>query len=240
MNESLPYASTGPQHAVAPESGPKLLAILSDQRPRARHLKAMLGEHAGDHFDIEIHDLQDASSEIRQRPPDVVLLDIQSEGNDPLYYLKQLRSNWPDIAIIILTRDTNAALAQRALRAGAAAYLTDQEASALLTRAVETIAAGERFVSDDVMQGILHGMVETGRRESRLHIEMLSDREMVVFQMLGRGKTFREIARELNLNIKTVATHGNNIRRKLHSRDNRHLMRMSRDWMEEDQLRRRR
>jgi DNA-binding NarL/FixJ family response regulator len=225
---------------ISPATGfrPEVLAIFADHRQHAFRLKALLEPYLTGGLNIELHDLREALMNTRQPRPAMVLLDIQSEGNDPLYFIKHLKQHWPDIAIIVLTGDTNASLAQRALRAGASAYLTAQEAHALLPDAVETIASGERFVSDDIMQGILHGMVENGRKESRLPIEMLSDREMVIFQMIGRGKPFRDIAGELNLNIKTVATHCNNIRRKLHSRDNRHLMRMSRDWVEEEQLQR--
>ncbi|MGA1194221.1 MAG: LuxR C-terminal-related transcriptional regulator [Kiritimatiellia bacterium] len=236
MKASLLCASTAPDQAGATETGSKRLAIFADLQPRARQLKDLLEQGVHGHFDIEYHDLTDAGIAKNQRPPEVALLDIQSHGFDLLYFIKQMKLKWPGIAIIVLTRDANASLARRALRAGASAYLTAEEAQALLPSAIETIAAGERFVSDNIMQGILHGMVETGRSENRLPIEMLSDREMVIFQMIGRGKSLREIADELNLNIKTVATHCGNIRRKLHSRDNRHLIRMSRDWVEEEQL----
>lgn len=238
MKTSLLHPGASTERSIAAGRASEALAIFADHRQRGLHLKAMLEQHQGRGFSIALHDVRDALINKRQPRPAMIILDVQSEGSDPLYYIKQLRQHWPGIAIITLARDSNASLARRALRAGASAYLTAHEAPALLPRAVETILAGERFVSDDVMQGILHGMVETGQKESRLPIEMLSDREMVIFQMIGRGKPFRDIAGELNLNIKTVATHCINIRRKLHSRDNRHLMRMSRDWVEEEQLQR--
>lgn len=161
----------------------------------------------------------------------MVILDIQDTAIDPLQHIKQIKQSAPDITIVIIASDSNAALAQRALRAGASAYLTNEEAETMLATALEQVASGERFVSEEIMQGILHGMVEVSHGENRIPIEMLSDREMVIFQMIGHGKPFREIAEELNVNIKTVATHCNNIRRKLHSRDNRHLTRLCQSWV---------
>ena len=80
------------------------------------------------------------------------------------------------------------------------------------------------------MQGILHGMTENPECDTHIPVEVLSDREMMVFQLLGKGKCPRNIAEELGVNIKTVATHCNNIRRKLHTPDNRHLTKISLDW----------
>ncbi|HMO52073.1 MAG TPA: response regulator transcription factor [Kiritimatiellia bacterium] len=182
---------------------------------------------------VDVITFKDDFDRIGSPSPALVVLDIEEIAADPLHYLKQIRQFAPEAGVLTISRIRNADLASRLLRAGSSAYLTDVEADELLPAALEHVAAGERFVSEEVMQGILHGMVETGMGENRLPIEMLSDREMVVFQLIGQGRTFREVADELGVNIKTVATHCNNIRRKLHSRDNRHLTRISRTWVAE-------
>jgi DNA-binding NarL/FixJ family response regulator len=209
------------------------ILVYADDKERSSHLEKLVHLSVKADFHIEKSTLKDGIHLAKERQPRMAILDIQDDRMDPLMFVKQIKQGAPEIRLIIIARDMNSALIQRALRAGASAYLTADEAETMLATALEQVLSGERFVSDDVMQGILHGMVESGPHEDRIPIELLSDREMVIFQMLGQGKPFREIALELNLNIKTVATHCNNIRRKLHSRDNRQLTRLSQHWVAE-------
>lgn len=161
----------------------------------------------------------------------LIILDAEEPGIDPLHWIKQVHTVQPETPVMIITTTCDPMLASRALRAGALAYLCSDEVNTLLGEAITKVAASERFVSENVMQGILHGIVETVHSESNLPVQLLSDREMMVFQLLGTGKAIRTIAGELGVNTKTVSTHCNNIRRKLQTPDNQHLAKISREWV---------
>lgn len=161
----------------------------------------------------------------------LVILDTEAGHLDPLYWIKQIHNSCPGAAVMLVAPSNDPNLASRALRAGANAYIASDLFDAQFQSALNLISMGERYVSEDVMQGILHGIVQTSSAESHVPVESLSDREMMVFQLLGEGKVIRTIADELGVNIKTVATHCNNIRRKLSTTDNRQLSELSRDWV---------
>jgi len=168
---------------------------------------------------------------IRHGKPKLIILDAEEPGIDPLQWIKQVRIVLPETPVMLITTTCDPMLASRSLRAGALAYLCSDEVNTLMGEAITKIASNERFVSENVMQGILHGIVETFHNESNLPIQLLSDREMMVFQLLGTGKAIRTIAGELGVNIKTVSTHCNNIRRKLQTPDNQRLSEISREWV---------
>jgi len=204
---------------------------MSDDAGRARNLQRLLSATLYAPLAVTIMTIKAGLEALRHALPALLFLDMQDRDADPLHGLKQVRNVVSDVPVILVTAGNDPIVASRALRAGASAYLAGEDLVAMLPSALEHVSVGERYVTEDVMQGILHDMVDSGEGESRVPVESLSDREMMVFQLLGRGKTLRHIADELGVNIKTVATHCNNIRRKLHTPDNRHLCRISRDWM---------
>jgi DNA-binding NarL/FixJ family response regulator len=206
--------------------------MLSDDATRARRIESLFNQRAElPAAHVQIHPLRENGTEAAARATGLLVIDAQDGNLDPLYWLKLIRQANPSAPILLIAASADPLLASRALRAGATAFLAPGEVTNLIDQAIEHIALGERFVSEDIMQGILHGMADTTEDENRLPVETLSDREMVVFQLLGKGKPVGRIAQELGVNIKTVATHCNNIRRKLRTPDNRHLTRLSQDWV---------
>lgn len=220
----------------APLPGAMKVVIFADQAERAARLREQIASSKHGTCETQLMSLRSGIESLHPPMPELAILDVQETGIDPLHYIKQLQQVAPATRIVIISRASTATLAQRALRAGASAFLTNEEVEPMLIIALERIMAGERFVSDEIMQGILHGMVETGDDDDHVPVEALSDREMVIFQMVGLGKPFRQIASELNVNIKTVATHCNNIRRKLHRPDNRALMDLCQSWVKESHV----
>ena len=225
------YSLTSDRHDLT-EGGdtPSGVLILSNDAARTRALESALNAAIGSGMLVQSGSLKSDIDAMNREQPALILLDAQDPTMDPLHELKRVRNHHPSAPLILLHATTDALVASRALRAGATAFLATRELGGLLRPAIEKALAGERFVSEEVMQGILHGMTENPESESRIPIEILSDREMMVFQLLGKGKCPRNIAEELGVNIKTVATHCNNIRRKLHTPDNQHLTKISLDW----------
>jgi two-component system invasion response regulator UvrY len=143
---------------------------------------------------------------------DVVLLDIALPDISGLEILKQLRSLKPDLQILILSMYPERQYAIRALRAGAAGYLTKESAPAELIAAIRQVSQGRKYVTQSLAEKLA---AELGGEVEQEPHETLSDREYQVMCLLAAGKTITEIATELSLSIKTVSTYRTRILDKL-------------------------
>lgn len=141
---------------------------------------------------------------LRQTPCDVLLLDISMPGKDGLTLLKEVRSKWPGIAVVILSMHPERQYASRALRAGALSYLTKDGVPEQLLEAIRTVAGGRRYVSE-VLANLLAD--QFAGEQGKLPHETLSDREYKVLVSIGAGKSVAEIADELFLSANTVKTY---------------------------------
>ncbi|MGD1147037.1 MAG: response regulator transcription factor [Thermoanaerobaculaceae bacterium] len=160
---------------------------------------------------------QEVMVEARRTPCDVVLLDIGMPGRSGLDVLKQLRAEHPGLSVLILTMYPEEQYAVRALRAGAAGYLTKDSGPEELVNAVRKVASGGRYVTMRAAESLAFEV--QGRLRQSPH-EALSDRELQVLCMIARGKTVNEIAAELTLSAKTVSTYRSRVLAKLNLRNN--------------------
>jgi DNA-binding NarL/FixJ family response regulator len=145
----------------------------------------------------------------------VVLLDIKLRGGSGLELLGWLRRERPQLPILVLTVYPEEQYAIRAIKAGAAGFLTKESAPERLIEAVRKVAAGGRYVSAELAE-TLASMV-AGEASGSPH-ERLSDREFEVLKMLACGKTVSEVADDLSLSVKTVSTHRTRILKKMNMR----------------------
>ncbi len=180
-------------------------------------LKHILGQTGEISVVGEACDGQEVMAEARKTPCDVVLLDIGMPGRSGLDVLKQLRAEHPSVAVLMLTMYPEEQYAVRALRAGAAGYITKDSAPDELVSAVRKVASGGRYVSMRTAESLAFEV--QGRFRQAPH-EALSDRELQVLCMIARGKTVKEIADELKLSPKTVSTYRSRVLAKLNLRNN--------------------
>jgi two-component system invasion response regulator UvrY len=146
---------------------------------------------------------------LRTRPVDAVILDVGLGDRDGIEVLKQIRASFPRLPVLMVSMYSEDVYAIRALRAGASGYIEKSAAPELLLAAVRRIAAGGKWVSAAMTERLT---AQIGSQPSgSLPHERLSDREFEVFRLLGNGKSVTEIARALNLSVKTVSTHGMHI-----------------------------
>jgi len=153
---------------------------------------------------------------------DVVILDVSMPGGSGLEVLKQIRRTWPELPVIILTMYPEEHYAIRALKAGASGYLTKENAPEELVAAIKKAAQGGKYVSASLAEK-LASYLEADTRKP-LH-ERLSDREYEVMCMIGRGRTSTQIARELNLSVKTISTYRSRILEKMGMENNAEIIR---------------
>ena len=142
---------------------------------------------------------------LRTRLVDAVILDIGLGDRDGIEVLKQIRASFPHMPVLMISMHSEDVFAIRALRAGASGYIEKSAPPELLLVAMRRIAAGGKYVST-AMTDRLTTRVASHATASLPH-ERLSDREFEVFRLLGSGKSVTEIARALNLSVKTVSTH---------------------------------
>jgi len=146
---------------------------------------------------------------LRTRPVDAVILDVGLGDRDGIEVLKQIRASFPRIPVLMMSMHSEDVYAMRALRSGASGYIEKSAAPEMLLAAVRRVAGGGRWVSDSMTERLMAQI--GGESTSALPHERLSDREFEVFRLLGSGNSVTEIARSLNLSVKTVSTHRMNI-----------------------------
>ena len=160
----------------------------------------------------EARDGHDVLRHVREGDFDVLLLDMSMPGKSGMELIKQVRTEKPKLRILVLSMHQEHQYAVRALKAGASGYLTKDSASAQLVAAIRKVAAGGAFISAEVAEQLALGAMP--QSEGPPHAS-LSDREYQVFRQLVSGTTVSDIARQLNLSVKTVSTHKAHLMEKL-------------------------
>ena len=178
----------------------------------------------------EAADAATAFDGIETLKPDVAVVDLSLNGPDGLELVKNLRSRQIAVPIVILSMHDESLYAERALRAGARAYLMKQEATEQVLVALRRVLAGDIYVSDRMASRLL-GQMTSGRPSAgRSPLECLSDRELEVFRSIGRGCGTRQIAEELHLSVKTVESYRMHIKEKLGLSSSVELVRCAIAW----------
>jgi DNA-binding NarL/FixJ family response regulator len=153
---------------------------------------------------------------------EVLLLDMSMPGKSGIELIKQVRAEKPKLRILVLSMHEEEQYAVRAIKAGAAGYLTKDSASAQLVSAIRKVAGGGAFITDSVAQQLALGAMP--QTQGPPH-SALSDREFQVFRELVSGKAVSEIAAKLNLSVKTVSTHKARIMQKMNMSNPAELIR---------------
>jgi DNA-binding NarL/FixJ family response regulator len=152
----------------------------------------------------EAKDSAEAIEGIAKDQPDVAIVDISLANESGLELVKNLAKQFPQVALIVLSMHDEALYAERALRAGARGYVMKHETSRSVLASIRRVLAGDIYVSDRIVNRMALRLTSARRSAATSPVERLSDRELEIFQLLGQGRTPSEIARDLNLSLKTV------------------------------------
>jgi len=167
----------------------------------------------------------------RQRP-ELVLSDLTMPGRSGLEFIKDLKATAPTLAVLVVSMHDEVVFAERALRAGARGYIMKEAGGENLLAAIRQVLRGEVYVSPRMSSRILNNLSARKPRGSSSPIEQLTDREFEVFQLIGQGKSTRDIATQLHLSPKTVDVHRSHIKEKLVLKDATALIRHAVRWVE--------
>lgn len=151
---------------------------------------------------------------------DLVVLDINLKGRSGLELIVELKREYPELPVLILTVYSEDQYAVRAVRAGAAGFLTKESAPDKLIEAVRKVASGGRYVSPELAEKL--ALIVASKHAGAPH-ESLSDREFQVLKLIASGKTVSEIASLLSLSVKTISTHRTRILGKMNMSTNAEL-----------------
>jgi DNA-binding NarL/FixJ family response regulator len=177
-------------------------------------------------------DAEEALSVVDKLKPDLVLIDISLPGMSGLELLKHLLALYPDLLTLVVSRHDEALYAERAIRAGAKGYVMKLEAGDDIVQAVRHVIRGGIFMSEELKDRLLFGAAVGRKAPLQSPLEVLSDRELEVFEMTGRGLPTREIAERLHLSVKTVESYRARIKQKLNIETGTELLQQAVQWVE--------
>ena len=152
---------------------------------------------------------------VRRLNPDVVLVDISLPGMNGVEFIKNAKAIQPELAIVVFSMHDESLYAERVLRAGALGYVMKRAESEEIILALRKALRGEIHTSGAMSGALLQKMLGKKHASNEPAVSRLSVRELEVFEMIGHGKSTREIAAALNLSIKTVDTHRMHVKEKL-------------------------
>lgn len=160
-------------------------------------------------------DAREAMQAIESQRPDIVLMDISLPGKSGLEAVKDIQALRPGLAVLVISMHDESLYAERVLRAGARGYIMKQEGGKRIMEAIRAVLENKVFVSEKISARILESF--SGRRAEAVAspVETLTDREFEIFQLIGRGRSTREIAEQLHISVKTAEVHRVNIKTKL-------------------------
>lgn len=160
---------------------------------------------------------------IRELLPDIVIVDLALQEGDGLELVRDVHAHHPDVPMLVLSMHDETIYAERLLAEGASGYIMKQAAADQLLNALRAVLRGERYLSEQLAQtlGVRDGGTEG---DSADPVRRLSNRELQVLNLVGRGVSSRDIAAELGLSVKTVESHRQSIKRKLNLATNSQLL----------------
>jgi DNA-binding NarL/FixJ family response regulator len=173
---------------------------------------------------------REAKSMIRELRPDAVIVDVSLAQGDGLELVKDARAHYPTLPLLVLSMHDEVIYAERMLSAGANGYIMKQAASDQFLVALRRVLEGGIYVSETVGNTMIEKFAAGGAYTSANPVDSLSNRELQVLHMIGKGLSTRQTAEALNLSIKTVESHRQRIKRKLSLRTAAQLMQYAVNW----------
>jgi DNA-binding NarL/FixJ family response regulator len=211
----------------------KKVLLVEDHPMFREHLGMLISRELGLSICGEADNIQDAMRLILQTKPDVAIVDITLQGSSGLELLKDLKAQGIDLNVLVLSMHDEDLYAERALRAGAKGYISKNEASKEVIKAIRCVLAGEVYVSHQMNAKLLSRITQKRTPIQIAGMESLADRELEVFQLLGRGKSTKDIADALHLGESTVETYRARIKDKLNLRSAAELYLRAGEWVRE-------
>jgi DNA-binding NarL/FixJ family response regulator len=211
----------------------KSRVMLVDDHPLLRQGIAELVNSEGN-LEVcgEAGNMQDAFTPAGQLKPDLIIVDVSLNGNNGIELMKNLSSRYATIPLLAYSMHDESIYAERALRAGAKGYVMKQANPEVLLGAIQQVLKGKTYLSEKISEHLLGKLVGAGASTTPVKspIEKLSDRELEVLQLMGRGMGTSQIADKLCLSVKTIETYREHLKLKLNLSSGQELLRYAIEW----------
>jgi DNA-binding NarL/FixJ family response regulator len=191
----------------------------------------------GNQSDMEVCGTAETEKEALQAAidcnPDLAIVDISLKDSSGLELIKHFQKSHSNLKLLVISAHDENVYAERVLQAGALGYINKQEATELLVTAVRQVINGEVFVSQQIAKRLL--MRRVGKKDENTQcsgpVDLLSDREIQVFEMIGTGNSSKQIAAKLHLSVKTIERYKENIKRNLMIKNSTELVQRATQWI---------
>ena len=207
--------------------------LLVDDHPLLRQGIAMTIEAEPDLSVVaQAGDADEALALFAEAAPDLVITDISLPGANGLELMKNLLTLRPDLPVLVVSRHDEDLYAERAVRVGARGYVSKLAAGDQIVTAIRRVLRGGIHLSEELKDRMLFGAAAGVKDATQTPLEVLSDRELEVFEMTGRGIPTREISERLHLSIKTVESYRSRLKTKLGLSNGTELIKHAVAWVE--------
>ena len=167
---------------------------------------------------------------IKDDQPDLIIVDITLKNSCGIELTKEIKKNYPNIPVLILSMHEELIFADRVLKAGAKGYMTKREATSKVIDAIRKVLKGKIYICDTMIDHFLERSITGGQNFTSSPVERLSEREFEVFNLIGKGMTNRAIAEVLSVSTNTISTYRERIKEKLNLQNNTELNRYAIQW----------
>ncbi len=212
--------------------------FLVDDHPIVRHGIAQL---LSSELDITVSgqaaDARTALDQLVQAAPDVVTVDVSLGATSGVDLISEIKQLLPTVGVLVVSMHDEELYAERSLRAGASGYVMKHEATAVIVRAIRTVAEGGLFVSEAVSERMVRRWVNRDDAAPGSPLGALSNRELHVLELIGRGLGTRAIAAALHISVKTVESYRARLKEKMNLRSGLELTRFAIHWATDDRKR---
>ena len=207
--------------------------LIIDDHPSVREA---LGLRIDRQPDLEVcgeaEDTPEALRLIEETKPDAAVVDISLKTGDGIDLIKRIKDRDPNVRTLVWSMHPESLYAERALRNGAMGYVNKDQATDTIVEAIRRVLAGKVYLSDAMAERMLHRAVGGETEDlTRSPMDVLTDRELEVFRMVGAGVKTAEIAEQMHLSIKTIETYRDRIRKKLDLKDGTQLAHFATQWI---------
>lgn len=209
----------------------KRILIIDDHPIFRLGLKELINQENDLQVCGEVETPTEALSTITDGSPDMVLIDLALEQEDDgLDLILQIRERFDTLPLLVISMYDESRYAEKAIRAGANGYIMKQEALNSVIKAIQVILNGNIYISRNIMDDILIDRIHPESKSNSIS-NLLTEREMEVFYLIGKGKTTNEIADALFISPKTIGTYRERIKEKLSIKHSSELIKKAVTWM---------
>jgi DNA-binding NarL/FixJ family response regulator len=213
------------------KQAPSSVFIVDDHPIVRQGLKLLINQEADLTVCGEAEDAKAALLSIRKLKPAIAIIDISLGRDSGIELIKNIKLQYPDLSVLVLSMHDESLYAERAFRAGAKGYIMKQEAPEKVIIAIRRVLQGDIYLSEAMGSKMLNKLIYSSRELLSSPVELLSDREMQVFKLLGSGLSTRQVADQLHVSIKTVEAYRANIKDKLKLKSSSELVQHAIHWV---------